>query len=195
MMSATHEKAALGILSLCLCFAVFSLSSCGQTAPPVTTPATGKVDTYFGGPFNVTINPVGTSNSSFDHAANQIGVSAFVNNQNLLVPTQVLSGTFTTADTGFLSVSENFATTSSGYGPQNPPLAGAWAVEIPGAGALANLLSVNATSIPATVSAAPVAMADNTACPIFAQGNTYLYVNVPNPTTVSSTDTSNYGIV
>ena len=195
-MSATHEKAALGILSLCLCFAVFSLSSCSQTAPPVTTPAAGKVDTYFGGPFSVVGNSVGRSSSSFDHSANQIGVSAFVSNQSLLVPTQVLSGSFTKADTGFLAVSENFLTTSSGQiTPQNPPMSGAWAVEIPGAGALANLLSVNTTSNPPVISAAPVAMADNTTCPDFLNSTSFLYVNVPNPNRVSSVDTSNYGIV
>jgi hypothetical protein len=201
MTSSIHEKAALAVLSLCLHFALLVLSGCSQTAPPVTTPATGKVNTYFGGPFIVTTNPVGRSSSSFDHSANQIAVSAFVNTgQSLLVPTQVLSGSFTSANTGFLAVSENFATTNSGYGPQNPPLAGAWAVEIPGAGALANLLSVQTVqsgtgSIATIVTAAPAAMVDNTACPDFPGQTTFLYVNVPNPFTVSSIDTSNYGTV
>jgi hypothetical protein len=192
-----HEKAALAAMSLCLCFALQALGGCGQTAPPVTSPATGKVNTYFGGPFVVTVDPVGTSISSFDHSANQIGVSAFVSNsQSIIVPTQVLSGIFTAANTGFLAVSENFATTSSGYVPQNPPLTGAWAVEIPGAGALANLLSVQTGtgSVATVVSAAPAAMADNTACPVFPQQTSFLYVNVPNQST-QSTDTSDYGMV
>lgn len=196
MMSSMHEKAALAALSLCLHFALLVVGGCSQTAPPVTTTAAEKVNTYFGGPFIVTVNPVGRSSSSFDHSANQIAVSAFVDTgQSLVVPTQVLSGSFTSANTGFLAVSEDFATTSSGYGPQNPPLAGAWAVEIPGAGALANLLSVqNGTgSIATTVKAAPAAMVDNTACPDFP--GQFLYVNVPNPFTVSSIDTSNYGTV
>jgi len=195
MTSPMHEKAAFAVLSFCLCFALLALGGCGQTAPPVTNPAAGKVNTYFGGPFIVTVNPVGISSSSFDHSANQIAVSAFVNNQSQLVPTQVLSGTLTTANTGFLAISENFATTNSGYGPQNPPLSGAWAVEIPGAGALANLLSVNTASVPSITSAAPAAMADNTACPDLLQQTSYLYVNVPNTSTQLSTDTSNYGIV
>jgi hypothetical protein len=194
-----HEKAALAVLSLCLCFTLLALGGCSQTAPPVTTPATGKVNTYFGGPFSVAINPVGMSSSSFDHSANQIGVSGFVNTGvgSLLVPTQLLSGTFTAANTGFVAVSENFATTSSGYASQNPPLSGAWAVEIPGAGALANLLSVQTASgsTATTVKAAPAAMADNTACPVFPQQTSFLYVNVPNPSTASSIDTSNYGMV
>ena len=198
MTSAMHEKAALAVLLFCLCFAALDLGGCSsQTAPPVTTPASGKVDSYFGGPFAVTINPVGRSSSTFDHSANQIGVSAFVSNGQLVTPTQVLSGSFASANSGFLAVTENFATTSSGYGAQNPPLAGAWAVEIPGAGALANLLSVNSSNAagPANISAAPAAMADNTACPDFPSAASFLYVNVPNPVTKSSVDTSNYGIV
>jgi hypothetical protein len=193
-----HEKAALAVLSLCLSVTLLVLGGCGETASPVTTPATGKVNTYYGGPFLVTINPVGHSSASFDHSANQIGVSAIItnpSNPSAVVPTQVLSGTFTAANTGFLAVSEDFATTNSGYAPQNPPLTGAWAVEIPGAGALANLLSVNTTNTPATVSAAPSAMADNTVCPDFVPQNSFLYVNVPNPSTLSSVDTSNYGMV
>src|SRR5215469_11252059 len=138
----TLERLVLAALSAGLCSGLFTLGGCGETAPPVTTPALGKVNTYFGGPFIVTVNPVGRSSSSFDHSANQITVSAFVNNQSLQVPAPLLSGTFTAADTGFLALTEDFATTNSSYGPQNPPLSGAWAVEIPGAGALANLLSV-----------------------------------------------------
>ena len=193
----TLERLVMAVLRASLGFGLFALSGCGETAPSVITPATGKVNTYFGGPFIVTVNPVGRSSSSFDHSANQITVSAFVNNQSLQVPAPLLSGTFTAASTGFLALTENFATTNSGYGPQNPPLSGAWAVEIPGAGALANLLSVQpgSGSTATIVSAAPVAMADNTACPVFPQQASFLYVNVPNPFTVSSVDTSNYGTV
>jgi len=193
-----HERRAFAVLSLCLCFGLLALGGCGQTAPSVSTPATGKVDTYYGGPFAFTINPVGQSSSSFDHSANQLGVSAVVtnpSNPSAFVPTQVLSGTFTSADTGFLAVTENFATTSSGYGAQNPPLAGAWAVEIPGAGALANLLSVQTGGGTTTIKAAPAAMADNAACPDFPNQTSFLYVNVPNPSSTASTDTSNYGMV
>jgi hypothetical protein len=109
-----------------------------------------------------------------------------------------MSGALAAAETGFLGISENFATTSTGYSPQNPPLAGAWAVEIPGAGALANLLSVTPAnpSSPAIVKAAPAAMADNAACPNFGTASPFLYVNVPKPNlSQSSADTSNYGTV
>jgi len=192
----TLERLASAVLSAGLCFGLLGLGGCGQTAPPATTPAAAKVNTYFGGPFVVTVNPVSLSSSSFDHFGNQIEVSAFVDTgQSLLVPTQALSGTFTAANTGFLAVSENSATTSSGYGPLNPPLTGAWAVEIPGAGALANLLSVQTGNTGTTISAAAAAMADNTACPLFPQQTSFLYVNVPKPSTLSSTETSNYGAV
>lgn len=197
MTSSMREKGASAVLFLCLCFALLALGGCGQTAPPVTTPAAGKVDTYFGGPFYVAGSFVGRSSSSFDHVANQIGVSGLISNsQSNLVPTQILNGSFAPANTGFLTVSENFLTASSGYiTPQNPPLSGAWAVEIPGAGALANLLSVNTSSNPPIISAAPTAMADNTACPDFPKQASFLYVNIPNPTALSSLDTSNYGVV
>lgn len=191
----TLERLALAVLSVGLCFGLLGLGGCSETAPPVTTPAAGKVNTYFGGPFTVTVNPVGKSTSSFDHSSNQIAVSAFVNTaQSLLVPTQALSGSFTPANTGFLAVSENFATTNSGYGPQNPPLAGAWAVEIPGAGALANLLSVQTGTAGTVVKAAPAAMVDNTGCPDFPAQTSFLYVIVPNPSQLTA-DTADYGIV
>jgi len=179
---------------VCLCLAVMGFGGCGQSAPPVTTPANTTVNTYFSGPFVVTINPVGRSSATFDHSAAQIGMSGFVTSQSALVPTQVLSGSFTAVSTGFLTVSENFLTTNSGYVPQNPPMTGAWAVEIPGAGALANLLSVNNSTTPATVKAGPAAMADNTTCPNFPSQASYLYVNVPSPSSTSN-DTSNYGNV
>src|SRR5215467_2609521 len=84
----TLERLALAVLSAGLSFGLFALGGCGQTAAPVATPANGKVNTYFGGPFIVTVNPVNLSSSSFDHSANQISVSAFVNNLNLQVPSQ-----------------------------------------------------------------------------------------------------------
>jgi hypothetical protein len=45
------------------------------------------------------------------------------------------------------------------------------------------------------ISAAPAAMADNTACPDFSRQTSFLYVNIPNPSILSSVDTSNYGVV
>jgi len=121
-------------------------------------------------------------------------VSAFVSTQTAPVPTSIISGSFATDSTGFLSVTENFATTSSGViSPQNPPLTGAWALEIPGAGALANLLSVNSTTTPPTINAGPAAMAENALCPDFSKPAPFLYVTVPNTTLTA--DTADYGTV
>src|SRR5215471_12467464 len=74
MTSLMHRKAACTVLSFGLCFALLGLGSCGQTAPPVSTPAANDVQSYFGGPFVVTVNPVGRSSAAFDHSANQIAV-------------------------------------------------------------------------------------------------------------------------
>jgi hypothetical protein len=181
------------ILFLGLSMVVLGLSGCGQTAQPVVAPSTGKVNSYFGGPFNVAGSDLAKSNSSFDHAAQQLSVSAFVNAATAQVPTEIIAGSFVTAGTGFLSITENFATTSSGViGAQNPPLTGAWAVEIQGAGALGNFLSVNGANAQVSVSAAPTAMAENTACPNFSSAAPFLYVTVPNATL--TTDTADYGI-
>jgi hypothetical protein len=183
----------LSTILLGLCFAMLGSSGCGQTAKPVTSSSASLVDSYFGGPFNVPGSNLAKSSSTFDHAAKQISVSAFINTQTAQVPTGIISGGFVIADTGFLKITENFATNSSGViTPQNPPLTGAWAVEIPGVGALANLLSINSTSTAASVRAAPAAMAENTACPDFSNPASFLYVTVPNAAKLSS-DTANYG--
>lgn len=181
------------LFGLVLGLAVLGFNGCTQTAKPVTSPAESSVYSYFGGPFDVAGSDVGKSNSKFDHTGNQVVVSAFVNTQTAQVPTAIIQGAFESADTGFLSITENFATTTSGViAAQNPPLTGAWAVEIPGAGALANLLSVNSTNAgQASVSAAPAAMAENTACPNFSSSAPFLYVTVPNAT--RATDTADYG--
>jgi hypothetical protein len=174
--------------------ALLGVGGCGQTAKTVTPASVNLVHSYFGGPFNVTASNLATSVSKFDHSANGINVSAFIATLTAQVPSPILSGTFATAPTGFLNITENFATTSSGIiGPQNPPLTGAWAVEIPGAGALANLLSVNTTSGGPPVTAAPAAMAENAACPNFSKPARFLYVTVPNAFLTS--DTADYGEV
>lgn len=175
-------------------FVLFGSSGCGQTAQPVVSSSTGKVDSYFGGPFNVAGSDLAKSSSTFDHAAQQFNISAFVNTATAQVPTEIIAGSFATAATGFLSITENFATTSSGViAAQNPPLTGAWAVEIPGAGALGNFLSVNSANAQVSVSAAPAAMAENTVCPNFSSAVPFLYVTVPNATL--TTDTADYGTV
>jgi hypothetical protein len=177
---------------LLACAVVFS-GGCSQTAKPVISPATGEVDSYFGGPFNVPGSDLSRSVANFDHAASQVGVSAFVNTQTALVPTEVISGEFTPASTGFLSITENFAPSGTGViGPQNPPLTGAWAVEIAGAGALANFLNVNTSGSTVSVRAAPAAMAENTVCPNFPNPTAFLYVTVPDATQTTA-DTADYG--
>jgi len=177
---------------LLACAMVFS-GSCGQTAKPIISPAIGEVDSYFGGPFNVSGSDLSRSVTRFDHAANQVGVSGFVNTQTALVPTQVISGEFAPASTGFLSITENFAPSETGViSPQNPPLTGAWAVEIAGAGALANFLNVNTSGSTVSVRAAPAAMAENAVCPNFQSPTGFLYVTVPDATKTTA-DTADYG--
>jgi hypothetical protein len=183
----------LPIILLGLCFVVLGSSGCGVTANPLTSPSAGLVDSYFGGPFAAHGSDLGKSSSTFDHAAKQIGVSAFISNQTAQVPTAIINGTYVAADTGFLYITENFATTTGVPRAQNPPLSGAWAVEIPGAGALANLLSVNNSGGALSVSASPTAMAENTACPNFSKPASFLYVTVPN--TNISPDSADYGKV
>lgn len=170
------------------------LNGCGQTAKTITSPSANQVNTYFGGPFIVTGSSVGTSAAAFDHSANQIAVSGQINNSGALVPTNIIAGTFTTAATGFLGITETLATTSTGIpSAQNPSLTGAWAVEIPGAGVLANFLSVNTSGTPAKISAAPTALAQNTACPNSSTPAQFLYVTVPYVTVLP--DLADYGIV
>jgi hypothetical protein len=133
--------------------------------------------------------------STFDHSADRIGVSGFVSTGTAQVPSALVNGSFAIAATGFMAITENFATTSSGViGPQNPPLTGAWALELPGAGVLANLINVNRSNPSSvSISAAPAAMADNTTCPNFLNPAPFLYVTVPNA--ANATDTTDYGLL
>lgn len=190
-------KDSLGV-ALLASLLLFS-SGCGETAKPVVSSAAGQVDTYFGGPLGAG-SSVSKSASTFDHSANQVAVSGFiVSSQNpsasgALVPLDIIHGTFTPADTGFLGITESYAIPSSSSIPsaQNPPITGAWAVEIPGAGALANFLNVNTSVVPATAVAAPAAMAQNTACPNFPATSPFLFVTVPYKT--MNSDFADYGI-
>ena len=166
---------------------------CGQTAKPVVSPTTGQVDAYFGSAFSVAGTNIARSVTTFDHAASQVGVATFVTTPKGLVPTGTISGNFSTAQTGFLSIIENFVPNSLGViTAQNPPLTGAWAVEIPGAGALANFLNVSTSGTTVTARAAPAVMTENAVCPNFSDLTGFLYVTVPN-NTITSTDTADYG--
>ena len=186
-------KLILSTMFLLLCLtAPLSFSGCGQTAQPVTPAAANKVYSYFGGPFNVSGSDLPISVSTFDHSAGAIDVSSFITTTAGQVPSSILNGTFVAAPTGFLSITENFATTSSGViTAQNPPVTGAWAVEIPGAGALGNFLTVNTTGAGLPFPAAPAAMAENTACPNFTTSASFLYVTVPSASGTS--DIADYG--
>jgi len=190
------ENALLMTFLACISLVV---ASCGQTAKTVVSPATGQVNTYFGGPFVVLGSPVNRpSVASIDHYGNQVAVSGAIVNSSTGVPAKVpvntIAGTFTSAPTGFLSITESYTTPASGTPvPQNPPVTGAWAVEIPGAGTLANFQSVYDLSSPSRISAAPIAMAQNTSCPTPETPSQFLYVTVPHATMVS--DVADYGIV
>lgn len=189
-----RSKKTIAAILLGLFVGVLGSGGCGQTAAPVTQPVTAQVDTYFGGPFSVSGSAFGRTSSVFDHASNQVEVSAFVSTQTAQVPTPILDGAFVHANTGFLSITENFATTGSGVLiAENPPIAGAWAVEIPGAGVLANFLSLSSAGSGTSANAAPTAMAENTSCPNFSTQTPFLYVTVPR--TSLSGDTADYGKV
>jgi hypothetical protein len=188
------SKCFLWLAFLGLCIVMLGSGGCGQTAQPVVSQAAGQVHPYFGGPFVVTGSRVAVSASAIDHSANSVAVSGLLAQHSAVVPVNLISGTFASAPTGFLGITEGFATTSSAVlTPFNPPLTGAWAVEIPGAGALANLLSINTNSTPASIRAAPTAMADNSTCPNFSTAAPFLYVTVPNVS--QSSDLADYGIV
>jgi hypothetical protein len=178
-------------LGVSLCLALFGLAGCGQTAKVVTSPAVRQVDSYFGSPFFVSGSAVVRSTSAFDHANDQVTVSALLSTQTAQVPTVIMAGTFSPAASGFMSITENFATAGSGtLVAENPPVTGAWAVEIPGAGALANLLSLQSSG---ATTAAPAAMAENAECPNFSSAIPFLYVTAPKTTLAG--DTADYGQV
>lgn len=162
----------------------------GETAKPVTPTSANEVHSYFGGPFPAYAN----SESIIDHAASQISVST----APFGTPAPQVSGTFATAPTGFLKITENFAAgvpdSSMMFPNPGQPLTGAWAVEIPEAGALANLLNLNLTQ-PSVVPipAGPAAMAENTVCPSFPQPAPFLYVTVPALNVNGATNSVDFG--
>jgi hypothetical protein len=144
-------------------------TGCGETARFTPPPTQGQVHSYYGS----------LKQANIDDSANKFNELFLAVGQAL---TGIIAGDVTKAPTGFLSISETFAPSSSneGFGvPQNPPLLGAWAVEIPGQMALVNELKPNG---PAEV-ASPVFFVGNQACPNFAKAVRYLYVPVPSTAT------------
>jgi hypothetical protein len=175
---------ALWFVVLSLCLALPGLSGCGQAVQPITSPAAGQVDSYFGGPLGaISLNQ---SVATFDHAANTVGISGAEGGLS-----EIMYGSFAPADTGFLRITENFATTGSGFVAQNPPITGAWAVEVPGAGVLANLLNQSGSG--SSASAGPAAMAENSVCPGFSSQTAFLYVTAPG--TSATGNAADYGRV
>jgi len=170
------------VLLASICLVVLFFAGCSETAKPVTAPSSGKVHSYFGGPFQV----VGLSQSTtvFDNSANQVSVSTAIGSPGLKA---FINGTFVPGGTGFLGITENFANGS----PQNPPMTGAWAVEILGAGAIANLLSMNGS----TITPGPAFMTESSSCPSFTQATPFLYVTVPTQggSFTSNIDTADFG--
>jgi hypothetical protein len=173
---------------------LLALSGCGQSAQPTTPTSAPQVYSYFGGPFSVSGSALPQSSSAFNHSANQVNISAFISTQTAQVPTEIMNGTFGSTATGFLRITENFASTGSGVlAAENPPVTGAWALEIPGAGVLANFLSLHAAGNGPSVSAGPSAMAANASCPNFSTQTPFIYVTVPRSSLTG--DTADYGIV
>jgi hypothetical protein len=163
---------------------------CGETAKPVTPASASHVHSYYGSPFPAYAN----SDSIIDHTATRISVSTAPFGS----PAPQISGTFTTAPTGFLNITENFAAgvpdSSLMFPRPGQPLTGAWAVEIPGAGALANFLNLNLTqSSVVPIPAGPAAMVENTVCPSFPQPAPFLYVTVPALNVSGATHGADFG--
>lgn len=175
------------------CITALAFSGCGDTAKPVVSPAQGSVFGYFGGPFEA---PGSFTNKNavavFDHLGGQIQVTTLAGNST----SRAIAGTFSTADTGFLAITEDFATptnTGGSVAPQNPPLTGAWAVEIVNAGTLANLL-ISSPGVVSPVQASPTAMVDDSACPNFPSAAQFNFVTVPVNSTTNP-DIADYGTV
>jgi len=179
-----------------LCMLLLGSLGCGQTAKISSSPTANQVDSYFGGSFPAYQN----TGTTVDHAAGQISLSDISSNGS---PAPFVAGTFTPAPTGFLGISEDFAAGVPDTQFQPPlvagqPLGGAWAVEIRGGGALANLLTVNTSGIgagpPATLAGA-VATVENTTCPNFPSGapGIFLFVSVPAASTTGAASVVDYG--
>lgn len=176
-----------------------TLEGCGQTAKTNTAPTTNEVRTYFGSPIFVNGDNDSKSSITIDRSAGHISQSD-LGGITQSTPTALRSGTFVSAPTGFLSIVEGLAPdpidNSGVSGAFALPclLHGAWALEIPGVGAMANLLLINSntgggsTGVPSICanpplvpppSGAPLLMAENSTCPDFPSAAAFLYVTVP----------------
>lgn len=166
---AFRSLAALAVLATL----VLGLTSCGQNAKTVTPSSANLVHSYFSGPIGPQVGGYTDSQVTIDNSANRISVMNASTNSVFLAVT----GTLTNSPTGFEIITENYqADTCPGCVPEGG-LTGAWTVEIPGGGALGNLLSQNNTGS-SYLPAAAVAMVENDTCPDFPTPVPFLFVDV-----------------
>ena len=168
------------------------LGNCGQTAKTPIPASQDQVHSYFGSPFPAYED----SGTTIDHSANQLMLSTAASG----TPAPFVGGTFTASLTGFLVVTENIISgvPDSQFQPplvMGQPVTGSSVVEIPGVGALANLMTVNTGGMGPPTLAGAVAMAENTACPSFQTAANFLYVTVPIVKSAGVASTADYGTV
>jgi hypothetical protein len=144
------------VCAMALAALVLGLGGCGDTAKLPTAASSGQVQTYYYG------NQV-----TIDHYGKQVSVAGDSDNPGI-------EGTFTTTASGITNISETFS--ANGDVTFNPPLTGAWLVEMTGVGATGNLLSTDGGKI---FTGDAVVMAGNTECPSFSKATRFLFVNVP----------------
>lgn len=178
ILSETRAEHLIGRISRKIVYFAFlwvGFSGCGQTAKPVVAPSSGDVHTYFGGPgLTGQTDPYLRSSITIDHSLNTITASTVSVDQPTLVPN--LTGTFTTSSAGFLNISQ---TINNNLSFANPPLTGAWLVEIPGVGAMGNLLTAtqsNGLGTPPVVHPAPIVMIEDGACPNFPKPASFFFL-------------------
>lgn len=197
------QRSAYAAVGAVLAALALGVSGCGQTAKPITTPSVNEVHTYFGAVVTAISSEV-----TIDRAGNRITQSQ-PGGPTTVAPTANSSGTFATSQTGFLSITETFAPDAvdhpgvSGGSALPCPLHGSWGIEIPGDGALLNLLAIGSgtstafcTSPPPIVppaQAVPYLVAESSACPNSATPTTFLYITLP--TVNASPESADYGTV
>ena len=154
--AASPAKGLPPIGALALAALVLGLGGCGDTVKLPTSASSGQVQTYFDG-----------NQITIDHYGKQISVAGATDNPGI-------EGTFTTTASGITNISETFS--AVGDVTFNPPLTGAWLVEMTGVGAAGNLLS---TDDGVVEFGQYTVMAANTECPSFSKATRFLFVTVP----------------
>jgi len=194
---------ALGSGAAALAILAAGLGGCGQTAKTITAPSVNQVHTYFGAAVTSTSGVV-----TIDRTGNQITQSQ-PGGPTGVAPTANISGTFAASPTSFITITEIFAPDQvdhpgvSGGSALPCPLHGSWGLEIPGDGALVNLLSIGTSTSPVfctspppivpPAQAGPFLLAESSSCPSFAAPTTFLYITLP--TTSANPESADYGTV